>query len=170
MLDTTTSLQASLVSNHMTDFKAFIELLLDLSCIVLKNCFNPPRMAPPPPWIEQLPDQCPPTDATPPKGEVFYRFGDSYPPADAEFCPMQLRYSIANFPVDPCIQKAVSIWSDLQTMSRVCKLGENKTRKAFSFVLTSESGRIKKTGRSGHYSWWRLTGFNPVPTCRLAPI
>lgn len=123
-------------------------------------------------WVEVLPEKCPPEGSFEPTGQIFYRIinADSLPLCDDHFRPTELRYSTQRFPVPECIQKAVSIWNNLQAMERICKLGDWQVKKPFSLTLPKGSGLIKQTGRHlEHFSWWRISEFEPVKHTNAVP-
>ncbi len=135
------------------------------------RCFNGFLMVKSLTWIEILPDQCPPKDALHPCGATFYRLTDSFPPNETDFLPTVIRFPRDKCPVDPCIEKSVSIWDDLQCMmNRAGKIGTLKTKKPVSFILSNESGVVKKTFGKGHCSWWRYADFTPLSTCNLSTL
>lgn len=114
------------------------------------------------PYFEDLTECgiCPHEDAVAPDGLTpFYRVVKSNPVTSDCFLPARPREG-----VDPCILKAVSIFSSLDGIrngySRIPAM-RNKQGFVATLVLQPHDGMIKQTGDEGyHYSWWRSTEFS----------
>jgi hypothetical protein len=113
-------------------------------------------------WFEQLPDQCPPSDAECPDGKVFFRMIRPDGPTSDCFLPTIWNRPIRDPRFTPCIQKSVSLFITLQDLMRARKIGEHQLKDVVRLHLPKGSGLIAKTGSAGHYSWWRDAKFDPV--------
>lgn len=106
--------------------------------------------------------ECPPTDAIAPDGiTIYYRVVKQNPATSECFFPTIPRFDPEQY--DPCILKAVSIFTSIEGMANgLSKTPARKNKPAFvaSFTLTSEDGVLKATGGGGHHSWWRSTNFD----------
>lgn len=117
-------------------------------------------------WHQALPDQCPPPEAICPSGGRFYRLVISDPPTNDDYLPTT-GWKRPSPEATPCIQKSVSIFTDLNAIQRIAKFGTNKQKKLVSLLLPPGSGLIKQTFKDvSHYSWWRAASFDPVANSR----
>lgn len=114
-------------------------------------------------WFENLPEQCPPSDATYPNGMTVYRFSFTGIPDNPDFISQRMQNPEKVFHgVDECTAKSLSVFDSLDACQNKLKLPRN--RKRFSGILevnlTNEDGLIKKTfSDPDHYSWWRSNTF-----------
>ncbi|MEP2770597.1 MAG: hypothetical protein ABJH05_00525 [Fulvivirga sp.] len=113
-------------------------------------------------WIEELPNNCPPSDAKPPDGQTFYRLCQNNPPEGSDFVSLKIENPSRTFAgVSECQLRAVSIWSDVDKCASLKKFKTLRDRVIGSITLSNEDGLIKQTNGPHHYSWWRSTHFNP---------
>jgi hypothetical protein len=113
-------------------------------------------------WAEELPPQCPPSDAVPPHHEAYYRYVDAIPLTDGAFHSQRKLFPMKAFNVEECIARSVSIFSNPEKIKNWGKLPNFKGKTLVEIVLTPDSGVILRTGtRADHFSWWRVNGFYP---------
>jgi hypothetical protein len=110
-------------------------------------------------WFEELPDQCPPSEAIEPDNEVFCRAieGDSAESSDflsqREICGNDKVFE----GVSECIARSVSLSQNIQG---ILKLPRFKGKKFVEIELKKEDGLILQTFKKSHYSWWRSQNFD----------
>lgn len=120
-------------------------------------------------WAEPLPDECPPDDAVPPEGEVYYRMVESFPPTETDFVSHRELYPNKHFSLGECQVRSCSVFTDHSRCADLTKLPRHKDKMVVEFQLDRSSGVVLRTGtRQGHYSWWRSRNFDPIPLCSLA--
>lgn len=113
-------------------------------------------------WVENLPPQCPPSDAEPPEG-VYYR-AVSEDCSENDFVPYARLYPNRKYTgVMACISRALSIYTTIgecveaTKLPSLQKLGQTHIAKV---TLTENDGLILKgSNKSSHYSWWRTHDF-----------
>jgi hypothetical protein len=115
-------------------------------------------------WFEELPDQCPPSDAKVPSNDRFYRLGGPASPSCDDFWSQHKQFPAKLFKSsDECKARAVSLFKDASSIERVRGMPLHKNKPIVEITLTSDSGVVQQTGGDmNHYSWWRLATFDPV--------
>jgi len=110
-------------------------------------------------FYEDLPKQCPPSDATSPtKGQQFYRLAAKNPPVQADFDSHNKRGVACRPGSDPCLMCACSLFETVEQAKRFLRRRGSIIVKV---VLDPKAGKIKKTFSEGHFSWWISAGFDP---------
>ena len=103
-------------------------------------------------WPSHVPVGCPPPDAADLSGTVFMLVATDPPTPRDMVCAME-RHSFRNKP--PCLRAALSCARDAEHLRElrqgVPRLAKHLVARA---ALTTEHGKIKQTGRQGHYSMW----------------
>lgn len=113
-------------------------------------------------WFEQLPQYCPPADATPCNGDYF-RLANGDPATSADFFSqrkLQPNKIFTGNGVDECITRAVSLFQDKSDAVKRMKLPKFKRAVIARVRLEPKDGMMKKTFSGSHYSWWRSTEFD----------
>lgn len=113
-------------------------------------------------WFEKLPQSCPPSDAKVCEG-TFYRVSQGNPAESKDFFSQQLLAPEKQFKgegIDDCIVRAVSIFSSLDDAKHLLKLPKFRNANIAEVSFVSEDGKLKKTFKKSHYSWWRSKSFN----------
>lgn len=114
-------------------------------------------------WLEELPDNCPPTDATTDYAGTFFRLVKTYPPTIEDFKSQRALYPHKVFKGNPpeCQARACSVFSGKTSCENVRrKYQVFKKKHIVSFVFSPKLGCCKKTDPNGHYSWWIAANFN----------
>ncbi len=112
-------------------------------------------------WFEKLPPSCPPNDAKDCEG-VFYRVSHGNPAESSDFFSQRQLAPDKTFKgegVDECIARAVSLFADLGDAKNLLKLPKFKHANIAIVQLRKQDGKMKKTFRNSHYSWWRSATF-----------
>lgn len=113
-------------------------------------------------WYEELPDQCPPSDAFEPEGKKFFRLCVGDPAVSSDFFSQKRENPSRTFAgVSDCILSSVSLWDDKNKCLKQKKYPTQKNKVLGEIELQKEDGLIKKTFSSNHYSWWRSSSFDP---------
>ena len=113
-------------------------------------------------WFEQLPPQCPPSDAMPCNG-IYYRIAKGNPVDDSDFFSQRKLMPDKVFTglgIDECIIRSISVFFDIEDAVKRLKLPKFRHANVTKVHLTPKDGVIKKTFSSSHFSWWRSTAFN----------
>lgn len=117
-------------------------------------------------WFEKLPQSCPPSDAKVCEG-TFYRVSHGNPAESKDFFSQQLLAPEKKFKgegIDDCIVRAVSIFSSLDDAEQLLKLPKFKGANIAEIHFYPEDGKLKKTFKKSHYSWWRSKAFHVKKT------
>ncbi len=111
-------------------------------------------------WFEELPTQCPPSDATPANGE-YYRLITGDVLVCEDFHSHRMLNPLKPFRVSECVARSLSVFSDEAACQNLTKLAIHRGKKIARVNLSSSDGSIKKTGKDkDHYSWWRSQEFD----------
>ena len=113
-------------------------------------------------WFEQLPSECPPLDSKECKG-TFYRIAKGNPATSSDFFSQRKLAPEKIFKgkgIDECITNAISVFSTVEDARRLKKLPKFKNATIAEIKLKPSDGKIKKTFRNSHYSWWRSITFD----------
>lgn len=62
--------------------------------------------------------------------------------------------------IDECIVRAVSVFAMIEDAKRLLKLPKFKNANIAMVELKPQDGKIKKTFKKSHYSWWRSKSFD----------
>ncbi len=113
-------------------------------------------------WFEELPASCPPSDASDSKG-IFYRVSHGNPAESRDFFSQRFLAPDKQFKgegIDECIVRAVSVFAELNDAKNLLKLPKFKNANIARLHLLEQDGKIKKTFKKSHHSWWRSKSFN----------
>jgi len=113
-------------------------------------------------WFEELPTSCPPSGTIDCEG-TYYRVSHGNPAESSDFFSQRLLAPEKQFKgegIDECIVRAVSIFSELSDAKNLLRLPKFKNANIAELHLLEQDGRMKKTFRKSHYSWWRSKSFN----------
>lgn len=113
-------------------------------------------------WFEELPQYCPPADASQSIG-TYYRIADGNPASSADYFSQRKLQPDKVFKgqgIDECITRAVSLFKDVADAKKRLKLPKFRHSYIARVDLEPKDGMIKKTFRDSHYSWWRSKNFD----------
>lgn len=113
-------------------------------------------------WFEDLPRECPPADAMECGGR-YYRVSWGNPATTADFFSQRRLAPEKVFlgeGIDECVVRAVSVFADLEDACRLLKHPKFKNAKVALLKLEQQDGKIKKTFKRSHHSWWRSSMFD----------
>ena len=113
-------------------------------------------------WFEELPPSCPPADATDCKG-TYYRVSHGNPAESHDFFSQRLLAPDKQFHgegINECIVRAVSIFAELNDAKNLLKLPKFKNANIAKLHFKEQDGKMKKTFKKSHYSWWRSKSFD----------
>jgi hypothetical protein len=115
-------------------------------------------------WHEELPENCPPDDATVPNGEPHYRVVRTIPPEETDFASQRALMPSKSFGASECRARAVSLFLKRQNCFALLKFPTFRGWQVVKLELPPESGVCKLTNpKTGHVAWWRRAGFDPIP-------
>ena len=105
-----------------------------------------------PEWPAHFPPCCPPTDAAPLSGIVYMLVATNPPTATDTECAMD-RGTHKNG--DPCLRASLSCARDANHLTELRKaVTRLKGHMVAAASLDATHGKIKQTGRPGHFSMW----------------
>ena len=111
-------------------------------------------------YHEPLPEGCPPDSAeeiiSP---RIVYRLVRKSPPKDKDFRSQRAENPTARFNVSECMARGLSVFANRRDAEKWTKRGNLRGWAVFQVVLAEGAGRIKKTGRDSHYTWWPYAAF-----------
>lgn len=113
-------------------------------------------------WFEELPPSCPPSDSVECDG-TYYRVSHGNPAESNDFFSQKRLAPNKEFKgegIDDCIVRAVSVFSLLEDARRLLKLPKFRNAVVAMVRLDPQDGKMKKTFKKSHYSWWRSKSFN----------
>ena len=102
-------------------------------------------------YLEELPESCPPADASR-QMLTAYRIVEQFPPAEADFHSQRKKFPTRVFSLDECTVRACSVFDNVFDIGKKKKLLVN--RKIVKFTIFPQDGMVKKTLSHGHHSWW----------------
>lgn len=119
-------------------------------------------------YREPLPEGCPPDEAKEIAARrIVFRLVRRNPPSDADFRSQRAEKPKNQFNVPECQARGLSVFGDLSDAIRQQKLPHFRGSKVCEVTLGSGAGRIQKTGRRSHFTWWPLADFNILAVCQL---
>ena len=120
-------------------------------------------------YRESLPDGCPPEEAEDvSETRVVFRLVRNRPPTDDDFRSQRAEKPNRPFPgVSECQARGLSVHGELRDSERMVKLPVHKGKHVCRVRLEAGAGRIQKTGRDSHHTWWPYAGFDIVGNCSL---
>ena len=121
------------------------------------------------PYREPLPDDCPPDAAdeiTEPR--IVYRLVWHDPPTDGDFRSQRAENPHQIFPgVTECQARGLSVFLNRADAERRTRIGRLQGAMIGAVTLTRGAGRIAKTGRRSHYTWWPLADYDVTKNSRV---
>lgn len=113
-------------------------------------------------WFEELPPQCPEGGAQPPRGEEYFRLIEDDSISCEHFWSHRKRWPDKTFHTSECRARAVSVFEAQSYCEDLLKLAIHEGKRIAKICLKEESGVVKRTGRPGHFSWWRRGSYDVV--------
>jgi hypothetical protein len=118
-------------------------------------------------WIEELPNNCPPSDAFNPNNNEFFRLVNTNPPTLDDFLSFRHMWPNRHISQSECIVRSISIFSKRDEADRIKQLPFHRDQIIAKITLLQKDGLIKQTFASKyHFSWWRTKEFN-LNQCEL---
>ena len=111
-------------------------------------------------WYEELPEQCPPSDAFTPKEFVCYRLCGSQRVVDSDFLSHRHLYPTKTFNAPECRARSISVFKKKEDLSGILKLALHRNKAIVKLTLNPNDGVAMKTGKDSHHSWWRSNEFD----------
>lgn len=120
-------------------------------------------------YREPLPDGCPPEEAEDISGfRIVFRLVRHDPPANDDFKSQRAENPNRKFGnISECRLRGLSVHDDLKASKEIMKLPTQRGKRICRVRLNSGAGRIQKTGRVAHYTWWPFSDFDIVSNCSL---
>ena len=115
-------------------------------------------------YREPLPDGCPPEEAEDvSEPRVVFRLVRNRPPTDDDFRSQRAEKPNRRFAgVSECRARGLSVHGELRDSKKAMKLPAHKGKHICLVRLDTGAGRIQKTGRDSHHTWWPYAGFDIV--------
>lgn len=120
-------------------------------------------------YREPLPDGCPPdvSEEIVSEREVF-RLVRSDPPTDGDFRSQRAEKPNHVFRgITECQARGLSVYTERQDSEKALKLPNLRNRLICRLRLELGAGRIQKTGRLSHHTWWPLAGYDILTQCEI---
>ena len=120
-------------------------------------------------YREILPDDCPPATAEEiTELRIVYRLVWHDPPTDCDFRSQRAENPHQIFPgVTECQACGLSVFFNRADAERRTRSGRLQGAMIGEVTLTRGAGRIAKTGRRSHYTWWPLADFDVTENSRV---
>ena len=126
-------------------------------------------------WRDGLPEDCPPSEATPPDSP-FYRIAKTDPPARDDFAPIYYksrRYAeraiLRRRDITPCTVRGLSVFSDLDRARKQIEQTPNLGKYIMRLDLQADDGHILSFRRDPiHHTFWPHDGFDPIAASAIA--
>jgi hypothetical protein len=120
-------------------------------------------------YREPLPEDCPPDNAWEITAHrAVYRLVRNNPPTDDDFRSQRAENPHRAFRrVTECQSRGVSVFADQRDAKRQTEIPRLKGLAVCQVDLVSGAGRIQKTGRSSHYTWWPYADYDILTNCRM---
>lgn len=116
-------------------------------------------------FAEALPDGCPPAEAIEPQQMTVYRLLETQSPCATDFASHAARWPDRYG--SRCIEYAVSVYTQRDDLSYLLGMPVHRNKVVGRLTLSPISGRIQKTGKRSHHSWWRYQGFDAISACEV---
>ena len=98
----------------------------------------------------------------------MYRLVRNNPPTDDDFRSQRAENPHRAFRrVTECQSRGVSVFADQRDAERQTEIPRLKGLAVCQVDLVSGAGRIQKTGRSSHYTWWPYANYDILTNCRM---
>ena len=122
-------------------------------------------------YREILPADCPPEAAEEIVGpRIVYRLVDDNPPADTDFDSWRVKNPGAQLrAAAECQARGLSVYSRSRDVRRLIERSGATEARICQVLLDPGAGRIQKTGRRSHYTWWPWSDFDILPRCQVMP-
>ena len=120
-------------------------------------------------YREPLPDGCPPEEAEDvSEPRVVFRLVRNRPPTDDDFRSQRAEKPHRCFAgVGECRALGLSVHGEQSDSEKAMKLPSQKGKHICRVRLDAGAGRIQRTGRGSHHTWWPYAGFDMVGNCSL---
>lgn len=117
---------------------------------------------------DELPDRCPPDDATEVRDvlEVF-RLIKTNPPTQDDFRSQRTEQPQTHFNTTECIARGLSVWVDRQGVENARKLPKFRNTMIGKIRLCPGAGWIMQTFKPTHRTWWPFKAFDPAASCEV---
>ena len=118
-------------------------------------------------YREPLPNDCPPDTAEEIRAtQVFFRLVRTNPPTDTDFISQRGENPDRGFgKISECQARGLSVFAERGDSQRALKLPGLRGRQICRVVLNAGAGRIQKTSRRSHHTWWPLADFEILANC-----
>ena len=122
-------------------------------------------------YREILPADCPPEAAEEiVSPRIVYRMVDKDPPADADFYSWRYNNREERLrAASECEARGLSVYSRSRDVRRLIERSGATEARICQVLLDPGAGRIQKTGRRSHYTWWPWADFDILPHCQVMP-
>ena len=123
-------------------------------------------------YREPLPEDCPPETAeeiTAPR--IVYRLVRHNPPVDDDFRSQRAeKPHLVLRDITECQARGLSVFVNLADAERRTRSGRLRGTMVCEVTLNRGAGRIVKTGRGSHHTWWPLAAFNITQNSRVTAL
>ena len=122
-------------------------------------------------YREILPADCPPEAAEEiVHPRIVFRMVDCDPPVDGDFDSWRYKNRGAQLrAASECEARGLSVYSRSRDVRRLIERSGATEARICQVTLDPGAGRIQKTGRRSHYTWWPWADFDILPRCQVMP-
>ena len=124
------------------------------------------------PYREPLPDDCPPEAAEEiTKPRIVYRLVRHNPPTDDDFRSQRAEKPYLELRnITECQARGLSVFANRADAERGARIERFHGALVCEVTLNRGAGRIAKTGRRSHHTWWPLADFDIPQNSRVAAL
>ena len=89
------------------------------------------------------------------------------PPKESDFCSQRAGKPQNQFTASECLARGVSVFSEVGDAKKQLMMPNHKGKSVCRMTLNKGAGRILKTGRKSHLTWWPLADFDILNHCQM---
>jgi hypothetical protein len=117
-------------------------------------------------YCEQLPESCPPLNASDITDEIeVFRLVSAIPPSDEDFKSQRALKPNGRFSFSECDARGISVWVDAGKAIEQKRYPKFKNSIVCRVRLHNGAGRIIQCNHSAHRTWWPYKGYEILTRC-----
>ena len=120
-------------------------------------------------YREPLPEGCPPdTSKEITSSKTVFRLVRTRPPTESDFQSQRAEHPDRDFGgITECQARGLSVFAERDDSQWALKLPNLRGRLICRVDLDTGAGRIQKTSRRSHHTWWPLADFDILANCKV---
>ncbi len=117
-------------------------------------------------YREQLPDDCPPSEAEEIlAARIVFRLVSTNPVTLNDFRSQRALRPEAKFDVSECQARGLSVFADRADIEKTRRLPKFRSWSICQVQLEAGAGYIQQTGGWSHHTWWPFAEFDILTHC-----